>query len=182
MYFTTLETERLLLRMTGPEEYEAIFRQPDEAIITLLGLDSYEALEKEKERQWKGRTTFNKSFRYFFLCTKSTGQTIGWCGYHTWYLDHFRAELGYGLFVEEYKRQGLMSEAMPVVLQHGFREMNLHRIEAMASPANEPSVKLLLNFGFTAEGLLREHYLKDGVYEDSQVFGLLRSEYENKKE
>lgn len=55
---------------------------------------------------------------------------IGWCGYHTWYIDHRRAEIGYAIRSDEYKAQGIMTEVMNAVLRYGFEVMNLHRIEA----------------------------------------------------
>ena len=67
-----------------------------------------------------------------------------------------------------------MKEAMPEVINYGFEKMGLHRIEAMVGKDNEPSLKLLHAHGFVQEGLLREHYLIDGRYEDSLVFSLLR--------
>jgi ribosomal-protein-alanine N-acetyltransferase len=58
--------------------------------------------------------------------------------------------------------------------------MNLHRIEAYVGLANEPSNKLMQKFGFTKEGLLREHYLRDGIYHDSLIYSLLRKEWNRK--
>lgn len=56
--------------------------------------------------------------------------------------------------------------------------MKLHRIEAFIGPHNLPSQKLVQKMGFKKEGLLREHYCKKGVVEDSIVFSLLRREME----
>ena len=107
---------------------------------------------------------------------KSTEKIIGWCGFHTWYLDHFRAEIGYGLFDENFKNKGIMTEAMKAILEYGFKQMKLHRIEAFIGTYNIPSLKLVEKFGFTKEGILRNHYLKNNVLEDSAVFSLLQKE------
>jgi [ribosomal protein S5]-alanine N-acetyltransferase len=71
-----------------------------------------------------------------------------------------------------------MTEAMKAVLIHGFEQMKLNRVEAFASPLNTPSIRLIERYGFTKEGLLRQHYGHNGVAEDSAVYGLLASEYE----
>jgi RimJ/RimL family protein N-acetyltransferase len=55
--------------------------------------------------------------------------------------------------------------------------MKLHRVEAFIGPNNQPSLKLVENAGFKKEGNLREHYLKDGEWQDSGVFSLLKREY-----
>ena len=73
-----------------------------------------------------------------------------------------------------------MTEALTPIIAYGFSEMQLHRIEAFVGPNNSPSLNLMRKFGFTQEGQLRQHYLKDGKFEDSVVFSLLLEEYLNK--
>lgn len=70
-----------------------------------------------------------------------------------------------------------MSEAVKAIIHHGFTKMNLNRIEALVSPKNNPSFKLIANLGFSQESVLKEHYNVDGVLEDSFLFALLKSEY-----
>ena len=50
------------------------------------------------------------------------------------------------------KKKGLMTEALKAVLNYGFTELKLHRIEALIDAQNEPSLKLLLRYGFSKEG------------------------------
>ena len=178
MKFELLETERLLLRKMADEEYQYIFTQCGDNIIKeLLNLNSDEELEAEKDKTRKGRRTYNKSFLYFQLIDKPSGIIIGWCGYHTWYLEHSRAEIGYGMTNDAFKNKRLMSEAILRIIDYGFSQMNLHRIEAFIGPANIASQKLVEKLGFQKEGVLREHYRKQGVIEDSIVYSLLKKEY-----
>ncbi|WP_338378509.1 GNAT family protein [uncultured Flavobacterium sp.] len=178
MQLTTLNTKRLLLRKLTPEVYDHIYKTLSEKEqLHFLGLTSLEDLKKEQVKHKKGLATYNKTFVYFQLIDKKTQLVIGWCGYHTWYTDHNRAEIGYGLISDDYKNKGLMTEALKPIISYGFETMNLLRIEALLSLENIPSFKLLTKFGFIQEGLLRNHYLKDGIYEDSAVFSLLKSEY-----
>jgi len=58
--------------------------------------------------------------------------------------------------------------------------MKLNRIEAMISPLNVPSLNLIHRMHFVKEGLMKEHYLKDGIYEDSVVFSLLKADHSNR--
>ena len=51
--------------------------------------------------------------------------------------------------------------------------MKLHRIEALVADWNIASVKLLLKNNFIKEGTLKEHYLVDGVFEDSDCYALI---------
>jgi ribosomal-protein-alanine N-acetyltransferase len=56
--------------------------------------------------------------------------------------------------------QGVVSEAAPAVIDHGFTAMSLHSIQAHTIADNHRSVRLLERLGFRLEGTLREHSLE----------------------
>jgi ribosomal-protein-alanine N-acetyltransferase len=181
MYFPETEmidTERLHLRCVTPDVMEDLFRNFNDAeIMQFLGIKDPVELASEKEKSRRGFTTFNKSFTLFYLVRKESTEVIGMCGYHTWYTDHDRAEIGYKLFDDVHKRKGYMKEAMTRIIDYGFGPMKLLRVEAFVGRTNEPSLKLMKHFGFVEEGVLRKHYKVNGVPDDSVVFGLLKNEY-----
>lgn len=174
----TLETTRLLLRKVTPEVYEQVFdRYTTADAMAFFGCASASELLLEKQKLEQGLRTYRTTLLVFHLVEKHSGRTIGKCGYHTWYPEHARAEIGYGLFADSDKNKGFMKEAFLPVLRYGFTEMQLNRVEALISPANEPSQRLVLAHGFREEGRLREHYCKNGHLEDSIVFALLKKEF-----
>ncbi|WP_118976128.1 GNAT family N-acetyltransferase [Taibaiella koreensis] len=174
----TIETARLLLRKSTIADYRELYehRSPAEA-MTYLGFDTEVQYLEDKAKYNGGLTTFRTDFVYFHLIEKASGLIIGDCGFHTWYILHARAEIGYGIRREEDKNKGYMKEAILPVVRYGFEVMDLNRIEAFIAPDNVPSQKLVASLGFKPEGLLRGHYRKNGVIEDSRVFGLLREEF-----
>jgi [ribosomal protein S5]-alanine N-acetyltransferase len=179
MTFEILETNRLKLRKLTPAVLDFVFTNyTNEELKSFLGLSSDLELKKEREKHQKGLTTYNKSFLYFQLIDKSTDTVIGSCGFHTWYLDHARAEIGYGLYQEQYKSKGLMTEALIPIIDYGFNTMHLNRIEALIGPENTPSLQLIKRLHFTREGYLRQHYIDNGKIVNSILFSLLRSEYQ----
>lgn len=178
MNFRTLPTSRLQLREMTPDGYKHVFNNyTDDELKFFFGLRTDEELVLKKQTFQNGLTTFNKSFLYFHLLKKQTNENIGWCGFHTWYTQHYRAELGYILTNDTERGNGYMKEALAEIIRFGFEEMKLHRIEAFVGPTNTPSLKLVERMGFIKEGHLREHYFKDGNIEDSVVFSLLKTEY-----
>lgn len=178
-----LDTKRLQLKELSPELYDYLFDNcNEETIMAYLGNPTREDFELEKAKYIKGLTSYYLSFKGFAMVEKSTRMVIGRIGYHTWKAVHSRAEIGYNIYREEHKKLGYMTEAMKRVLIYGFEEMGLNRVEAFASPLNEPSIKLIERYGFTKEGLLRQHYGGKGVAADSAVYGLLKSEYEMLKQ
>ena len=180
MELETLETERLLLKKITPEIFTYLFENyAEKAIMDLLGLATEKEFIKEKEKAQGGYKTYDRTIVAFLLVLKSNHKTIGRCGFHNWYKDHRKAELGYALHHEEDKRKGYMSEAVKPILEYGFKSMDLNRIEACIGPTNIASLSILKKYGFTQEGYLREHYIRDTEVQDSLIFSLLKSEYNN---
>jgi ribosomal-protein-alanine N-acetyltransferase len=173
-----IETERLLLREMNPGIFmEVMSTLSDEELVKFFGYRHVDDLERDKKSYEEGVSMYGKTMLYFHLIEKRSGNAFGWCGYHTWYTRHSRAELGYVINHENMRGKGYMKEALPSILQYGFETMKLHRIEALTSTTNDISIGLLESLGFVREGLLREHYCSNGKPEDSLIFSLLAKEF-----
>ena len=70
-----------------------------------------------------------------------------------------------------------MIEAISAILNYGFTELGLHRIEANPLAGNRASRNLLLKLGFTYEGNLRQRIFFRDHFEDQNYFGLLKDEW-----
>jgi ribosomal-protein-alanine N-acetyltransferase len=171
-----LYTERLEIIVVTPQLYKYVFENyTDKELMLFFGFRKETELQEEKLKFALGNTTHRVSFVYFMIKDRETSKVIGSAGFHTWYVKHDRAEIGYALHANKYKRKGIMSEAMKVILEYGFKKMKLHRVEALVSPENTASRKLLEKFSFQQEGVLTGHYLVNGVYEDSLLYSLIKA-------
>ncbi|CAM4291012.1 GNAT family N-acetyltransferase [Flavobacterium terrigena] len=177
MNFETLETERLILRKLSPEDFKYVFANySKDEIMSFFGFKTEEEFQTGKQKSDKGYATHNRSIAFFQLIDKTSNAVIGACGFNNWYFDHRRAEIGYNMIGEGFKNQGFMSEALEKIIDYGFTEMNLHRIEALVGTENIPSLKLMKKFGFTQEGVLKQHYFINDKFEDSVIFSRLVSD------
>ena len=75
-----------------------------------------------------------------------------------------------------FARQGYMSEALACVLAEAFGPLELHRVEALVLPDNEPSRRLLTRAGFRLEGLSRALVHVRGAWHDHERWALTREE------
>lgn len=82
------------------------------------------------------------------------------------------ATLGYWMGAE-FARQGLMTQALQLLLPYTQMEMNLHRLEAACLPHNEASISLLKRVGFEQEGFARSYLKIAGRWEDHVLFARL---------
>ena len=176
--FPHIETARLILKLISSEEMFTIFDTlPKGEVMKILGHRTEADYEKEYLKHINGYSSYNRKFIMFFLIDKTSGLIIGRCGIHNWNKDHYRAEIGYHIEDENYKRKGLMSEAVKAVIHYAFNELKLNRLEAMVGVNNVPSLKIIENNRFTKEGQLRQHVVEGDTFQDSFVFSILSSEY-----
>jgi len=123
-----------------------------------------------------------ESGRYLRLGLERTEDAalIGTCSLFNLHAESRRAELGYALDSVAWGR-GYMNEALLVLVEYAFAELALNRIEADIDPRNETSARSLARLGFRKEGHLRERWIVDGEVSDTAFYGLLRSDWTNRR-
>jgi [ribosomal protein S5]-alanine N-acetyltransferase len=120
---------------------------------------------------WRGDQAYN-----FFIFT-TDDELVGGIG-----LSNVRrgvsetASLGYWIG-EPHARQGLMTAALPLVLDFSFDRLRLHRVEAACLPTNVPSRALLQRTGFEQEGYARQYLCIAGKWQDHVLFAILRDNW-----
>ncbi len=89
---------------------------------------------------------------FSYVAATSDGDLIGCINLNEIVRGSFQsAYLGYYGF-EPFAGQGLMKQAMKLVLAEAFTTHGLHRLEANVQPNNERSTHLLRSLGFRLEG------------------------------
>jgi diamine N-acetyltransferase len=91
---------------------------------------------------------------------------------------------GLGIFLgdKSYWNQGFGTEALALLLQHGFDTLNLHRIHLRVYATNPRARRSYEKAGFTLEGTEREALFRGGRYVDVHLMGILRSEWKGNGE
>ncbi len=89
--------------------------------------------------------------------------------------------IGIGIGPAEHRDQGYGREAMELIIDFAFREVNLHRVQLSVFDYNERARALYEKLGFQREGTLREALHRDGRRYDMHLYGLLRREWEARR-
>ncbi len=124
---------------------------------------------------------YNRSRREDFLCLLacevSSGAITGVFTISQIVRGAFQsAYLGYYAH-ERHAGQGLMGEALDQVLDHAFRSLGLHRIEANIQPGNAPSIALARGAGFRLEGFSPRYLLIGGQWRDHERYAITVDEH-----
>jgi len=84
------------------------------------------------------------------------------------------AEIAFLLGEKEYWGKGIMYEAGTLLIEHGFKNLNLHRIHCGTSSDNFGMQTLAEKLGMQKEGVRKEGLFKDGIYFDIIEYGILK--------
>jgi RimJ/RimL family protein N-acetyltransferase len=72
--------------------------------------------------------------------------------------------------------KGYATEAIKLMLNYAFFELNLHRVYLTVKSDNHKAIKLYKKLGFKQEGVLRESVYKNGIYHNMVSMSLLKTE------
>lgn len=111
-----------------------------------------------------------------WMIADGADQVVGSCTLFRFDANHRRAELGYALHPSQWGR-GVAREATSLALDWAFGTLGLHRVDASIDPDNHASRALLHRLGFVSEGRLRESFFVGDKVTDSELLGLLASDW-----
>lgn len=98
----------------------------------------------------------------------------GTCGYHPLDTHNRVGEIGYWLG-ESYMGKGIISKAIKALVEIGFSEHNLQRIEIACARENFRSRAVAQRLGFTFEGVLPGHKILHGEPVDHAIYSMQAS-------
>ena len=175
----TLHGARVALRHIEPRDagsLRAIFGDPQVARyigVPLLRTGSQvQRLLQEIRRGVREQSVFQ-----WGVALRDAGDLVGTCTLAQISWANQRAEVGFALG-SSYWGKGLMREALPILVDHAFGALALHRLEADVDPRNASSLRLLRLLGFQEEGYLRERHLVGNERQDTVLLGLLAEEWQ----
>ncbi|HVN55256.1 MAG TPA: GNAT family protein [Anaerolineaceae bacterium] len=91
------------------------------------------------------------------------------------------SEVGIMIGEKSFWNQGYGTEAMALLLRHGFETLNLNRIYLRVFANNPRAIRSYEKIGFVHEGVERQGEYKAGQYIDVLLMSVLRSEYEGRR-
>ena len=176
--FKNLETERLLLRRVSIDDLNEILelrgnpetmkfiprplvKTEEDALNHFKMID--EKIEKNEGINWA-------------ITVKGNPKLIGIIGHYRIQPENHRCEIGY-MILPQYNGQGIVTEAIKIVLEYGFEDMNMHSIEAVIDPDNIASERVLQKNGFIKEAHILENEYYDGKFWDTVIYSILKRNF-----
>ncbi len=176
--FKNLETKRLLLRRVSNDDVNEILElrgNPEtmKYIPRPLATTKDEALAHIK--MINDKIEANEGINWA-ITIKGNPKLIGVIGHYRIQPENHRCEIGY-MILPQYNGQGIVTEAVKVVLEYGFDDLQMHSIEGVIDPNNIASERVLLKNGFAKEAHILENELWDGKFWDTVIYSLLKRNF-----
>lgn len=162
---------------------------------TIKDCAEYIALAKESEKFHRGLMIMAKTDEdfeaflarnekeeneCFLICRKEDDAIAGMISLSQIFRGIFQnAYLGYALG-EKFTKQGLMTEAIELILRFAFVNLKLHRVEANVQPVNLASIAVLRRNGFVKEGFSRRYLKIDNKWRDHERWAIIAEDWKKR--
>jgi RimJ/RimL family protein N-acetyltransferase len=114
---------------------------------------------------------------FFAIVDKASGRAVGYQTFLRIEPQHGAIEVGNILYTPAMQRTIGATEAQYLFARHVFDDLGYRRYEWKCNDLNAPSKRAAARFGFTFEGVFRQHMIVKGRNRDTAWFSMLNSEW-----
>ena len=163
-----------MLRQFINNDLKNVFKglsHPD--VIKYYGVN-YDTLEATKaQMNFFAELEQNETGIWWALCSLDNKEFYGAAGLNSLSKEHKKAEIGFWLLPDFWK-QGIMTEAVPLIYNYGFDQIGLHRIEGFVETENQNCKNAIIKLGFKHEGTMKECEIKNGQFISLDIYAKLK--------
>lgn len=154
MIRTSLETERLRLRLFTPDDLQIMFTLSTDPDVIKYADTAARDMDEAKQRLEQGPLADYEKYGYgrFAVELKETGRVIGFCGIK--FLPEIDLpEVGFR-YLKEYWGRGIGTEAAKVCVDFARNDLKIEKLVALIIPENIASIRVAEKLGMTKGPLI----------------------------
>jgi len=131
----------------------------------------------EDELKFYESISANNDTYTFAIEAKEDEELIGGCGINA--IDWKNSTATVGIFIgkEGFLSKGYGTDAMKILINFIFNEMNINKIKLDVYSFNVRAINCYEKLGFKKEGTLRNEIFREGKYHDILVYGMFKDEF-----
>lgn len=164
--YSTVEHSAELYRITHGPEADSLFRY-----LPTGPFSSYEDFKAAVQSR-----DLSMDPQFFTLLSPS-GQVVGTFALQRIEPAHRVIEVGNVLYSPLIQRSLAATEALYLLARYVFEDLEFRRFEWKCHNLNEPSKRAALRYGFTYEGLFRQHMIAKGANRDTAWYSMIDGEW-----
>ena len=179
-YFRKIVGDRIYLSPRGAsdEEIEKLTEWMNDFEVTDYINKSEQIMTAIGEKEWLENTARKNENKNFNIIDLNSNKLIGTIGLEKFNWTSRNAVLGIFIGDKNYRNNGYGTEAIKLLLEFGFKYLNLHSIRLSLLSVNERAHKCYLKCGFKDAGKSREEIFLNGKYYDKLYMDILEGEFE----
>jgi RimJ/RimL family protein N-acetyltransferase len=147
----------------------------DPAVWTYLAYGPFQA--EADFKAWLATRDQLADPMYFAIIDKKSGKALGCATLMEIRPANGVIEVGHIFFSSALQKTPIATEAIFLLMQYAFEDLRNRRFEWKCDNGNEPSKRAARRFGFTPEGLFRQHMIVKGRNRDTAWFSIIDSEW-----
>ncbi|MFX1456861.1 MAG: GNAT family N-acetyltransferase [Promethearchaeota archaeon] len=174
-----LKGERVTLGPIKREYIDLYLKWFNDPEITQY-LTMYRPLTRMFEEDWiENLKNRDDTIAFAILIHDENGEErhIGNCGIHNIDWKNRVAEVGITIGEKDCQSKGYGTEAMEILIDYGFKSVNLNRIQLRVYEFNTRAINSYSKIGFMEEGRMRQAIFISGEYHDVIFMSILREEW-----
>jgi diamine N-acetyltransferase len=175
----TLKGKNIYLRALEPNDLEFVYAvENDEAIWEVSNTQTpYSRFLIRQYLENAHQDIYEAKQLRLAICRDEDFPAIGLIDLFEFDPKNNRAGIGILIQDQGNRNQGVGSEALGLLVQYAFHQLNLHQLFANIDVENEPSISLFTKFGFQNIGIKKDWNLVDGQYKDEALFQLINQQF-----
>jgi RimJ/RimL family protein N-acetyltransferase len=171
-----IDGRRIYLRPLEQKDLEInyrLFNNPQLRRFLLLPFP----ITKSGEKEFIGKMSTLKDGVVLSVILKKRNRLIG--NISLFSINHISRSASMGIAIADLSMasKGYGTEAMRLMVDYGFKTLNLHRIGITVHEFNIRAIKAYKKLGFVEEGRMRDVYFWDGRYYNDIQLSLLENEW-----
>lgn len=172
----TLKGQNVYLRALEPEDLEFVYALENDLSVWEISQTQtpyskfliHEYLENAQQDIYQA-----KQLR-LAICKNDTFDAIGLIDLFEFDPKNHRAGIGIIIQKSNNRNKGFGSQALELLVNYAFENLEVHQLFANIAVTNEASVKLFTTFGFQLIGVKKDWNFNQGNYSDEALYQLLR--------
>jgi RimJ/RimL family protein N-acetyltransferase len=173
---------RIRLRAAEKSDIDAFLRWINDPEVTENLMLVSPMSRVEEERWYENMINQPPSEHVLVIEIKDEEKSAGWiaigtCQFTSIDWRNRSGEVGIMIGEKSFWDHGYGTEAMGVLLEHGFNTLNLHRVWLQVYAKNQRGIRAYEKAGFSYEGKYRQAHYQHGQYYDVHLMSVLKSEW-----
>jgi RimJ/RimL family protein N-acetyltransferase len=172
---TRRRLEGPLVRLTPLQSADsaALFRWINDRELVIFNA-GFHPVHASQHAAWMKRIVDSPDVAIFAIRQKRSERLVGVCQLHSISSVHRSAELQIRIGEAGARGRGYGTEAVRLLVDFAFRDLNLHRVWLRVFRSNTRALKTYAAAGFVREGVMRDAAFVDGRFVDVVVMRKLQ--------